>query len=114
MDINLTLIGQMITFSVFIIFTMKFVWPPLQKSMCARQAKIAEGLALTDRAEKELIAAQKKAHNIIQKANSQAEKIMEKANLHALKICGEAKKMLIAMLTGFVRQRIMKLQHRYI
>ena len=45
MNINLTLIAQLVSFAVFVWFTMKFVWPPLVKSMDERKAKIADGLA---------------------------------------------------------------------
>ena len=45
MDINATLIGQAIWFAIFIWFTMKFVWPPLQKAIGDRQKQIADGLA---------------------------------------------------------------------
>ena len=40
MDINITLVGQMITFAVFVVFTMKFVWPPLRKALDERREKI--------------------------------------------------------------------------
>ena len=45
MNINLTLIGQMLAFAVFVWFTMRYVWPPLTKAMDERKGKIAEGLA---------------------------------------------------------------------
>lgn len=91
MDINLTLIGQMITFVIFVGFTMKFVWPPLKKAMHARQARIAEGLSFTDRAEKELKAAKQNAREIVQQAKAQAGKIIEQANMRAVQIDEEAK-----------------------
>jgi len=91
MDINLTLIGQMITFIIFVGFTMKFVWPPLKKVMEARQVRISEGLSFTDRAEKELKAAKQKATEIVQQAKAQASKIIEQANMRAIQIDEEAK-----------------------
>ena len=45
MNINLTLIAQLISFAVFVWFTMKYVWPPLVKALEARKAQIADGLA---------------------------------------------------------------------
>ena len=44
MNINLTLIVQMLVFGAFVWFTKRFVWPPLVKAMDERQAIIAEGL----------------------------------------------------------------------
>ena len=56
MNINLTLIAQMASFVVFVMFVMKYVWPPLVKAMEDRKAKIADGLAAAERGahEKEL------------------------------------------------------------
>ena len=91
MDINATLIGQMITFIIFVGFTMKFVWPRLNSVMAERRAKIADGLASADRAEKELEVARRKAQEIIHEAKAQATKIIEQANMRALQIDEEAK-----------------------
>lgn len=91
MDINITLIGQMITFAIFVWFTMKFVWPPLRKAMEERKVKIADGLASADRAEKELEVARRKTNQMIQEAKANATKIIEQANMRAIKIDEEAK-----------------------
>lgn len=91
MDINITLIGQMITFIVFVSFTMKFVWPPLKKAMDERRAKIADGLASADRARKELEIAKTKVQDLIQEAKAQTTKIIEQANMRAIQINEEAK-----------------------
>ena len=61
MDINMTLIGQLIAFVVFVIFCMKYVWPPIIGAIEERQATIADGLAASDRAAKDLELAQEKA-----------------------------------------------------
>ena len=45
MNLNLTLLGQMISFSIFVWFCMKYVWPPVLAALHERQAKIAQGLA---------------------------------------------------------------------
>jgi F-type H+-transporting ATPase subunit b len=47
-DINATLIGETIAFAVFVLFCMKYVWPPLNGAIEARQKKIEEGLAASD------------------------------------------------------------------
>lgn len=91
MDINITLIGQMITFAIFVWFTMAFVWPPLRTAMRQRQDKISEGLASADRAEKELEVAKRKANTVVQEAKAEATKLIEQANKRALRIDEEAK-----------------------
>ena len=54
MNLNATLIGELIAFTVFVLFCMKYVWPPLNGAIEARQKKIEDGLAATDKAEQEL------------------------------------------------------------
>ena len=54
MNINATLILQSIAMMIFVWFCMKFIWPPLLKALDERRERIAEGLAASDRAEKEL------------------------------------------------------------
>ncbi len=91
MDINATLIGQMITFAVFVIFTMKYVWPPLTKALQDREKKIADGLAAAERGEHSLQLAQHKAVEILQQARESAAKIAEDAQSHAADIISKAK-----------------------
>ncbi len=49
MNINATLLGQMITFVLFVWFTKRFVWPPINKALVDRQDKIADGLAAAEK-----------------------------------------------------------------
>ena len=91
MDINATLIGQMITFAIFVWFTMKYVWPPLERILKARQEKVAEGLAAAERGHKELEIAQKYAIQHIHEARSKAVASIEKAKKDAADIIEEAK-----------------------
>jgi len=79
MNINATIIGQLIAFVVFVIFCMKFVWPPIMAAIEARQATIADGLAASDRAAKDLELAQNKATAQLKDAKSQAASIIEAA-----------------------------------
>ncbi len=91
MDINLTLVIQMIVFAAFIWFTMRFVWPPLSKALEARQDKIADGLAAAERGRKELELAQHRVKDELKQAKAQAAEIIEKANRRANQIIDEAK-----------------------
>lgn len=91
MNINLTLIGQTITFFVFIWFCAKFVWPALISVMEEREKKIADGLQAAERADKDLELAQKKAGEQLKEAKAQAAEIVEQANKRAAQIVDEAK-----------------------
>ena len=91
MNINLTLIGQLIAFAIFVWFCMKFVWPPITGAMDARQKKIAEGLDAAGRAERDLKLAQEKATEMLRDTKKTAAELLEKANKTASEIIEEAK-----------------------
>lgn len=91
MDLNATLLVQMLAFIAFVLVTMKFIWPPLMQAMEERRQKIADGLAAADEGQKDLIAAQEKSNAIIEDAKTQASHIVEQANMRALHIVEEAK-----------------------
>jgi len=91
MSINLTLIGQMITFLIFIWFTMRYVWPPITKAIQERQKRIADGLAAAERGQRELELAQHKSVEILRDAKLEASRIVEQANKRAAHISEEAK-----------------------
>ncbi len=91
MDLNATLLGQMITFALFVWFTMKFVWPPIIKAMEDRQAKIADGLAAAERGVRDLELAQHKAAEKLHEAKVHAAELLEQANKRADNIINEAK-----------------------
>ncbi len=86
MNINITLIGQMIIFLVFVAFTMKYVWPPIQNALAERQKNIADGLAAAEQGKKELELANYESKKIILDAKTQASSIIEHANQRSHKI----------------------------
>ena len=94
MDLGPTLFGQMITFAIFVWFTMKFVWPLLEVALEERKKKIADGLAAAEKGHEELALANEKTkrklkktkehcHFLILEAEKQREKIIEKAKIEA-------------------------------
>ncbi|WP_416306748.1 F0F1 ATP synthase subunit B [Neptunicella sp. SCSIO 80796] len=89
MNINATLLGELIAFIVFVWFCMKYVWPPIMNAIEDRQKKIADGLAASDRAEKDLQLAQEKATAQLKEAKSQAADIIEQAKKRASQIIDE-------------------------
>ncbi len=91
MNINLTLIGQMITFAFFVLFCMKFVWPVITAAMEERTNKIADGLDAADRAMRDLELAQNKATDQLKQAKVEAAALIEQANKRASQIVEEAK-----------------------
>ena len=70
MNLNATIFAQMIVFAILVWFTMKYVWPPLAKSLDERAMKIAEGLAAADNAQKNLAQAQDKVNQTRKDVNA--------------------------------------------
>ena len=91
MNINATLIGQVIWFVLFVAFCMKFIWPPLTRALEERKQKIAEGLSAADRAERDLELAQEKATANLKEAKDKAAEIIDQANRRASQIVEDAK-----------------------
>ena len=91
MDINATLILQMIAFAVFVWVTMKLAVPPITKAMQDREARIADGLAAADRAAKSLQDASAKSDEALKAARAQAQEILASANKQAATVVEQAK-----------------------
>ena len=115
MDINATLLGQMLVFGVLIWFSWKFIWPPLVKAVEDRQKKIADGLAAAERGQKELHQASGEAAGIVNEAREKALKIVDQANRRSNEIIEEARSTAIAegqRLVGDARQEVALEQSR--
>ena len=91
MGINMTLFGQMGTFLVFILFTMKFVWPPIVQALEERRVRIADGLAAADRGQKALEIADAQVAERLREARQQAAQIIEQAERRGAELVDEAK-----------------------
>lgn len=91
MSINATLFGQMITFGLFVWFTMRFIWPLLRSILDTRAVKISDGLAAAELGQQQLKEAENKAKEIIQRAHDQGEYIVELAQKQADELVEAAK-----------------------
>jgi F-type H+-transporting ATPase subunit b len=91
MNINATLIGQAISFAVFVWFCMKFVWPPVMAALEERKKKIADGLAAAERGKHEQELAEQRAKKVIHQAKEEAAGILAQAQKRASEIVEEAK-----------------------
>jgi F-type H+-transporting ATPase subunit b len=90
-NINATLIGQSVAFFIFVLFCMKFVWPPVIAALQERQKKIADGLDAANRAARDLELAHEKVAEQLREAKGQAAEIIEQAKKRATQIVDEAR-----------------------
>ena len=91
MNINLTLVVQMVVFATLILITMKWIWPPILRAMDERQRKIAQGLAAAEEGEQQLSQARDKADAIIREARERANQIIDHAQHRANELIEQAK-----------------------
>ena len=91
MNINLTLIVQMLVFILLIWFTMKFVWPMILGPMEERSQKIAAGLAAAEKGKADLASANERAEAILREARERAGQIIDQAQHRANDMVEEAK-----------------------
>lgn len=91
MALNISLLGQLITFALFVWFTMRFVWPPLQQAMHERQKKIAEGLAAAERAREDSARAREETQNLLREAQAEARAMVQRAEARAKEMQAQAK-----------------------
>jgi F-type H+-transporting ATPase subunit b len=90
-NINLTLIVQMIVFIALIWATMKFVWPKIIGAMEERSRTIAAGLAAAEKGKADLVQADQRAEAIVKEARMKAAQIIDQAGKRANEMVEEAK-----------------------
>ena len=91
MSINATLFVQAIVFLLLVLFTMKFVWPPIAKALDERAQKIAAGLAASDKAKAELASANQRVEQELVKSRNETTSRLADAERRAQQIVEEAK-----------------------
>jgi len=91
MDINLTLLGEIIAFILFVVFCLKFVWPPLIGAIEERQRKVADGLNAAEKAKVELAAAHNQVQEELNASKAQTAQLIEQANRRAAQLIEDAR-----------------------
>ncbi len=91
MNVNATIIGQMITFFILIWFVMKYVWKPISAMMAERSKRIADGLAASERGLNQQKLAEKEAEKILHEAKIKAAEVVAQAEKRASEIVEESK-----------------------
>ena len=90
MNINLTLIGQTITFIIFVWFCMKFIWPPITNALNERRKTIADGLAAAEEGQRERERGKEDAAQLVERAKLQAKDIIARAEKRGAEVVAHA------------------------
>jgi F-type H+-transporting ATPase subunit b len=79
MDINATLLGQMITFAIFMAIAVKWIWPLFKNILDERAKKVADGLAAADEGHRSLEKARADAEALIEEAKQKAHAVLQES-----------------------------------
>jgi len=90
-NLNATLIAQLVVFLVFVLFTMKFVWPPITKALDERAQQVRDGLSAADKAKTDLALAEKRVGEELRKARESASDVRGVAEKQATQIIEDAR-----------------------
>lgn len=91
MNITATLFGQVIVFTLLILFIKRFLWEPILNNMEDRKARIAEGLAASEKGAEDAKIAEEQAVEIVRDAKNQAAEIVAQSKARESQMLEEAK-----------------------
>lgn len=91
MNINLTLLGQAISFAIFVWFCVKYVWPPILKALEERETRIAEGLAAAEKGQQDLASASERVEEMLREGRDKAQEYVQQSQRRADEIIEQAK-----------------------
>lgn len=103
MNLNATLIIQIVVFLALWWFVARFIWPPITQALDDRSKRIADGLAAADKARAELALAERRVQDELKVAREgaadtraaaerQAGQIVDEARAEAARIVAAAQK----------------------
>jgi F-type H+-transporting ATPase subunit b len=90
-NINATMLGEMITFILLVLFTMKFVWPPISGMLEERASRITDGLAAAEKGKQQLLDAEANIAEELKKIQARAGEIIANAEKRANQVIEESK-----------------------
>jgi F-type H+-transporting ATPase subunit b len=90
-NLNATLVAQVVVFFILAWFTMKFVWPPIMKALDERATKIAEGLAAAERGRLSLDLAARHSAETVREGREKVAEVLAQAETRAQRIIEDAK-----------------------
>ena len=91
MNLNATLLAQLVVFFILAWFTMRFVWPPIMSAIDERTRKIAEGLEASEKNKSQLIKTENKIKDEMRLLSDKVKLRISEAEKKAAAIVEEAK-----------------------
>jgi len=95
-NINATILAQMVIFAVLVWICVSWIWPMTLKHMVAREKRIADGLAAAEKGQKDLAEASSRAEALMKGAREKALQVEENARRRANEMIEQAKAAAVA------------------
>lgn len=92
MDINLTLLVELVFFAIFLYFVRLYLWPEFIRALDERRQLVDEGLRKADEAKVLLQEAQAQVQLMLKDASKQSKVILEESKSEASLVIEKAKK----------------------
>ena len=83
LDINATVLAELIVFLIMLGILAKFAYPPIIRAAEARQRQIEEGLKASEESQKRLLAVRDEVEKTIEQAREQAREVIARAHKEA-------------------------------
>jgi F-type H+-transporting ATPase subunit b len=83
LDINATLLAEVIVFVIMLLILARYAYPPIIRAADARQRQIEEGLRASEEAQKRLLAVRDEVEQTIAEARDQAREVIARAHKEA-------------------------------
>jgi len=90
-NINATILAQMVIFALLVWISVTWIWPMTLRQMVLREKRIADGLAAADKGQKDLAEAEGRANAVLREARDKAMQIEENARRRANEMIEQAK-----------------------
>jgi F-type H+-transporting ATPase subunit b len=90
-NITVTLIAQVLAFTILIWLVNKYMWGPVSQVLEDRRKKIADGLAASEKGAADMERAEERAKEVLKEAKKQAAEIIAQAKVRDGQMVEEAK-----------------------
>lgn len=91
-SINATFLAELVSFTLFVLFTRSFIWPAIDKLLSERRERINQHLFSIKKQEELILASKKESERIINEAKTQALQVIEETKNRCLDLNYAAKK----------------------
>ena len=92
MNLDLTFLGEVVGFVLFVGFTLRYVWPPILAAIERREREIAAGLEAAERGRQALADAEARTAEMMHEARDRAARLLDDATRQVARLLEEGRR----------------------